>query len=545
MVHRPRPPRKNLLSFLIPFLLIILIFVWAFYSFQSLILKKTYFKDTFATVIPWSKWVEIMLSWNETWTNITKKVKLFKNDALKTTSSSAKVEFPWNNIVNLDKNTSLLIESLLADNSFSDIKISLWEWRIWVEIWRMINPKSQFLILAENMEITSKWWIYSVEWNWIRVIEWSADVNIKNWSKLIWQLTVWVWQELILTDKIISAAKLWNLPELRAISDEFKLSSWYNTNYRNKWDVTEDVVNNMIKVETETWSTTSIWESLTDDSKKEEEEESNNVKKEEHIWEISFDIEEWKEFEIEKNEMITISWKVPTNVSSVVINDWKLTQFKPWDINFKYNAATKWNNLKEWENKFEVEAFDSEWLIIKKWELKIDVKIKSNKEEEVEEKPEDTNKTEEPKEEEVETNDKEEAETKEEERVETKETEENEKVEEDNSSSANEDTEETESNTQSAWLTLQVTSHEDWENVKVLEWQALEIKWIAPENAAKITVWDYELKSFKKWDWEFLFRVAEEWWNMTRWWTNKYSIEAYDEDWNSIEEIKFTIFIEE
>ena len=494
--------------------------MWAFYTFQSLVLKKTYFKDTFATITPWNNWAEIMLSWKEDWSIIKRKIKLFKGDAIKTTTDSSEVEYPWNNHTILDKNTSLILENLLADNSFSEIRLSIWEGRVWAKVWRMINPKSSFLISAENIEISSKWWVFSIEWNWIRVIEWSADVNIKEWTKSLWQLTVWVGQELILTDKLITSTKLWNLPELRAISDEFKLSSWYNNNYRNKWEVKNNVASNVVKVVTTTWSTNSTWAKLEWEKEAEEnvtKEEPANIEKTKHIWEIAFDFEEWKEIEIEKTEMITINWKVPTNVTAVSVNDWKLTQFKQWNISFKYNAALKWKNLEEWENVFIVKALDKDWDLIKEWKLTLNIKIK--KEEAIEEVKEEI------KEEEMEVE-----EVTEEEKIEEKVL----KVE-----------EKTENNLENAWLSFQITSHKEWESVKVWEWEALEIKWIPPSNAVKITVWNYELKSFKEWNSEFLFRVAEEWGNMTRWATNKYSIEALDEDWKLIEEIKFTIFIEE
>ena len=458
-----------------------------------------------------------MPSWKDEWLpKIKKQIKLLKGEAIKTSNGFSEMDFPWNTNLVLDKKTSLIIEKLLADNSFSEINLTLWEWRVWAKVWRLINPKSIFLVSAENIEISSKWWVFSIEWNWIRSIEWSAEVKIKEWEKIISELTVWVGQELILTDKIITSAKLWNAPELRAISDEFKLSSWYNKNYRDLWNENEEEKTNLIKVavpKKENWENKeekNEW----NNEKIEEKKEEKIVKKIEHIWEIAFTFEEWKKIEVKKGQMVTILWKVPTNTNYVKVNSRKLTKFIKWSVNFKYNAAIKWNNLKEWENIFKVEAFDINWKVIKSWELKLNIEME--KEEVKEEKKE------------------EEVEKKEEEKKEVEKEEIKEEVEK----------EEEKENVKSDWPALQITSNKDWESVTVLEWQALEIKWLAPNWTVKITIWEYELKSFKEWDKNFLFRVAEKWGNMTRWELNKYAIEAFDKDWKLIEKTKFTLFIE-
>jgi len=57
-------------------------------------------------------------------------------------------------------------------------------------------------------------------------------------------------------------------------------------------------------------------------------------------------------------------------------------------------------------------------------------------------------------------------------------------------------------------------------------------------------VWDYKLKSFVKWDKTFKFRIAEEWGNAKIWEKNTYKISSFDEEWNEIETIKYSIFIE-
>lgn len=540
-MYRPRPPKKNFLSYFIPFIIIISIFVLIIYIFQSLILKKEYFKNTFATLFPWEKWTEVMLSWSEDWNSVTKNIKLFKWDVVKT-SEFASINLVWDSKIVLDEWAIVLIDELKSNNSSSQVSLTIPEWRVWFNIERMINPKSLFTIKTENLLLQTRDWIFSLNWNSIRVIEWSVMIDFYDWTKLLWNLDVWVWQEMILSDWDLNSLKIWTLPSVRAINDEFKLSSWYSKNYSETWDNNELEITNELNSEeiNSTWeiaeeNSKNILEENTENNNTETEleknqEEENSIEKVTHEWEITLDIEE-KDIEIEKDEIVNLFWKVPTWTDSVIVNEWKLSKFIWWGTEWNYNAALKWENLKEWENIYKVEIFDKDNLKISEKEFIINVKIKEEVKEETwtwdiinnEDKIESEDKVEDKAEEKVENED----ENKTEEIIDQTWT-----------------TNEASDNLIKAETTLQIISHKDWDFVKILDWQSLEIKWIPSNWAASINVWDYTLTSFKKWDSEFIFRIAEQWWNVKIWENNTYKITSFDEEWNEIETINFSLFAE-
>jgi hypothetical protein len=515
-MYKPRPPKKNFVSYLLPFVIIVSIFIWAIYSFQSIILKKEYFKNTFATLHPWEKWTQVMLSWSEKWNNVSKNIKLFKWDVIKT-SEFASINLIWETKVNLDKWWIILIDKLQSNNSSSQVKLTIPEWRAWFDIKRMINPKSLFEIKSWNLLISTKHWVFSLNWNSVRVLEWWIDVDFFEWKKILWNTTIWVWQELIISDSDLNSIKIWTMPNVRAINDEFKLSSWYSKNYKNNWNINE--TNKLENLESSKEIISWTWnlaenkdkkiETLEKNaSNKEDKNEEVLIKKVEHEWEITLDIEK-TDIEIFKNEIVNLFWKVPTWTYSVKINDWKLWKFSEWDKIYRYNWALKWENLKEWENLYKIEVFDEDDLKFAEKEFKVFVKIK---EEAIEEKEEEvkieTDLKTVPTEKEIK---KEEIEIKSDIIVET---------------------------------SLQIISHKEWEFVKILEWQSLEIKWIPSTWAASIKVWDYKLTWFKKWDNNFIFRIAEEWGNAKTWEKNKFEITSFDEEWKEIEVLNFSLFIE-
>ena len=517
-MYRPRPPKKNFWSFIIPFIIIISIFSIIIYWFQSLILKKEYFKNTFATLSPSEKWTQVMLSWSEKWNYVSKKIKLFKWDVIKA-SDFASVSLLANSMINLDKWSVVLINKLQSNNSSSQVKITIPKWRVWFKVNRMINPKSLFEVKTDNLLISTRDSIFSVNWNSIRVLDWSVMIDFYDGKKKLWHMDIWVWQELIMSDSDLSSLKIWTLPTVRAINDEFKLSSWYS---KNIWNNSEKILDNLKNVEKISWT---WWEiSEKDISEKNSEVKKSEIKntkvkkseikKVEHKWNITFDNEK-KDFEIEKSKIIHLIWKVPTWTKTVKVNNWKLWKFNAKEWVWRYNWALKWKNLKEWENIYKVEVFDEDWIKFEEKEFKIFVKIKE------EEKKSWTWES-----------------------ILNKNLEKN--LDEKDNNKKNTETSKVSDKKSDIKVeqALQITDPKEWEFVKLPDWQALEIHWIPSSWAVSIMVWDYKLKSFVKWDKTFKFRIAEEWGNAKIWEKNTYKISSFDEKWNEIETIKYSIFIE-
>ncbi|MCD5383031.1 hypothetical protein LR002_02825 [Candidatus Gracilibacteria bacterium] len=497
-MYRPRPPKKSFFSYFLPFLIIISIIVGIIFAFQSIILKKEYFKNTFATLNPGEKGTYVMLSGTENWNFISKKIKLFKGDIIKT-SKFASIDLLSKSKINLDKGAIILIDKLQSTNSSSQVKIVVPEGRVWFLVERMINPESYFKVKSGNMLLSTKDGVFSVNGNSVRVIEGGVDVEFFDGKKVLGKMKIGVGQELVMSDSDFDSLKIGTLPSVRAINDEFKLSSWYEKNYLNNGKINEtSELKNIAEVQEISSGTGKISEKTSTGKlvKAEEKVEKAVVKKAEHKGEITLSNEDTN-FEIFKDEIVHLSGKVPSGTNSVKVNGWKLGKFIPGKFDWRYNGALKWKNLKEGENIYKVEVFDEDGIKFAEKEFKINVKIK-----------------EEPK------------------KTSTGETIQNE--------------EKTVKNTSDLKLeqTLQIISHKDGEFVKLPEGQALEIKGIASSGATKIQVGDYVLKSFKKGDKNFIFRIAEEWGNAKVGEENTYKITSLDEDGNEIETIKFHLFIE-
>lgn len=509
-MYRERPPKKWFISYIAPFLIIIMIFVWWVFSFKKLFFKENSFNDTYA-ILNTEKWnTEVMLSWKNEWRNAPAKMKLFKNDAIKTLEKSAFIEIPWDSKIILDKESSIVIENLEADNSFRDVSIMLTWWRIWLDAQRMLNPKSKLLIKLDKVEFTTRWWVFSLESNWIRIIEWEWLVDIIENSKVIWHQSIWVWQELILSETDIKKIALWELPWVSAISDEFRLSDWYRINYKSEAESITEIIKTEKEIKENTWSTitdnaknndtisnSSSWKDIIND---------NNIDSQKIKWSLSIDIND-DIIEIkDKSQVYSFSWTVSSNTAIVHVNWWKLTKFKYWDLYYKYNASIAWDNLKEWDNLFKVQSYDKDYKLIdtKEKTLKVVLKIENSKS------------------------------------VNTWSVL-------DGSWSISSTSDNTISSSwsdissTSKWTVLQVISPAENE---IISWDPIEIKWIAPENTAKIVVWDYELRTFKKWDKNFLYRASSAWWNLVKWDKNTIIITAFDDSWGKIESIKFSFFAE-
>lgn len=523
MVYRPRPPKKWFLSYIMPFLLIVIIFVWWIYAFKKLLFKddsnSSFFNESFA-ILETEKWTtEVMLAWTSDWKTAPVKMKLFKWDAIQTYKKEIKIDLPNNIKILVDKNSSLVVDKIEANNSYRDIEMTLMSWRIWVQAQRMINPKSKLSINSQNILITTRWWIFSIEPNTVRTVEGDSLIDIVENDRVIWHVNIWIWQELILGDWEISRVKIWQMPEIKALSDEFKISAWYKRNYWSiNWIMSSDEQLNAIKDASENnWSTWEIVsevettekietktgnddiqtkeqkdiaekERIDEQSKQEDKEESNEV----ITWELTIDIEN-TEVELKKDQMFTIEWKTSSNAAYVLVNWYKLKKFVKWDNTYKYNAMINWWNLIVWENTIKIETLDSRSRKIEVKQITLIV-IEAAAEAVIDEKTNETqDKTEEiavPK----------------------------------------------------RTTTLQILSPKEWE---IIAWDVVEIKWIAPEWTISVFFWEYKLSKFKKWDTEFIYRASWDYWNLSRWEKNSYIIKALDVDWNVIESVNFSFFSEE
>ncbi len=58
-----------------------------------------------------------------------------------------------------------------------------------------------------------------------------------------------------------------------------------------------------------------------------------------------------------EKDTIKIEWIVPDNVYSIVVDDYKLKKYKPWDTKWYYYAAKKYDSLKDWVNNYKIKYY--------------------------------------------------------------------------------------------------------------------------------------------------------------------------------------------
>jgi hypothetical protein len=72
-----------------------------------------------------------------------------------------------------------------------------------------------------------------------------------------------------------------------------------------------------------------------------------------------------------KSELIKIEWLVWDNVHFIVVDDYKLKKYKPWDTKWYYYAAKKYGSLKDWLNTYKIKYYWKNWNLLKEDEIVI------------------------------------------------------------------------------------------------------------------------------------------------------------------------------
>lgn len=542
MTYRPRPPQKWFASYILPFILIVMIFVWWIYSVKKLLFNSSAFADTYSILNSESWSVEIMISWKSDWRLAPiSNIKLLKWDAVRTKDKEASIDMPWNNKVVLWKNTSLILNKIEADNSYKDLLITLVNWQIWINSQRMINPKSKLAIKSDDILITTRGWVFSIEPWTVRAIEWDWTVEFYQWSKIVWKENIWVWQEMMLKTWDIERVILWELPNLRALSDEFKLSSWYRENYWNPENVASTTASSPSNSEDMPLKIDVNWPQKAT---------SSGVTSTQATNEIVIDLQD-SNFELEKTDKLTFTGSAPLQTKTIKVNNYALTKYVPWSWIFSYNASSIWWNLKSWENKFKIEAYWSDDQLIASKELALTVNFKATvwststqatstidaKADLTAVNSSKTNTW-------SKVNDEPGAES---ELTSSNKVNSWSKVNSEISSgtSANFEGAETTLLTSKSSLpsetVLQIISPKAG---TVVSWDPITLEWVASKNTEKIIVDDYTLKTYVPWSQAFKYRLSKDFGNLKKWETNSYVVKAYDKSWELIESINYSFVAE-
>ena len=177
--------------------------------------------------------------------------------------------------------------------------------------------------------------------------------------------------------------------------------------------------------------------------------------------------------------LFEITGTVSDGAVAVSVNGYNLSKFKKGDSEFLYRAKEEWGNLKEGENEYEViVTYEDESTLTDSFTI--------------------------------------------------------------NYEKASEETEETPTTeTSPGSLTLEVISPEEGAKISA---DPVTVRGTAPAETAKVTIGDYELRTFTKGDSQWKYNASQKYGNLTPGEENKYLITAYDEDDNEISSIRFSFF---
>ena len=341
MSRNMTPPKKNILSYFFPFLIIIASLVLVGLLIQFFFPDQ--FKPSeksFAILETERGEVKVLLVGEEHFLSAPKRTKLFQSESVRTEMNSlATLHVLKNAVVTLEGSTNLDFVELEQKKSTESINLLLASGQVWVSLKRFINPDSFFSISAGRFVVTSKGGEFSLESNVVRVAKGEVSVGIRDGQKIIAQKKVGVGQEFLLNDEsFLRIKKGGSLPEISALSDDFKLSLPYRrhmgtTVVSPKEDRKESPVTEILTPSEKTEIPSSPVPSKSAE---------NTVP----IPQILLPVTNGETFTT-SSEKIEISGTITKGASSIEVNKYALTQFKKGDTSWRYVAALQYKNLEK------------------------------------------------------------------------------------------------------------------------------------------------------------------------------------------------------
>ncbi len=492
-----QPPRKSIISYLFPFILIGIIIFAVIYSVSKLG-NFSFGANTPTNLEIVNPEIKVLLKNNESWRTVPEnvQVKLFAGDAVKTNfQGEAKLKLLKDTFVYIDNNSSFVIDEHKESDAFQKTKITLLNGRILASIDRILNPKSEFIIQYENVQISSRGSTMSIEEGILQVLEGRVKVNRINDDTVIATTEVGVGQQLSFSSKDTGP-----FAEINGIDSEVYVSSWIERALGKSIEKAKDT--EAITVVTEEENKNEDEEKIIEDNKSDETKDDDKIIEELGTKQnnLTIGIEENTEVKIEPFEL---KGTVSKGATKVIVNNYPLSKFQKGDTQWLYRAKIEWGNLVKGKNTFEVKAiFEDETEIIKS--VIINVNIEEKETTEVKNETVTTD--------EITSGDNEE---------DTPEEETNEEVNENDT------------------LKLSVISPEEDEKI---DYEPVVVRGTAPEGTAKIIIGDYTLRTFKLGDVQWKYSAAKQYGNLTPGKENKYLIKAFDKDDKEIALIQFKFF---
>jgi FecR protein len=231
------PPRKRAHSYLLPFLVIMLmigfiIFVW--WGISHLLIENsqnTLSEKVFLNIEEGS--AKAMTVGNSEWQNAPDKIYLYRGEGLKTGDDGrATLTFFDQSIMRTNTNTEVSFASLKKKPDSFDIQVDLKKGDVWTKVERITNPDSKFSITTDMLTIDTRGAVLSITApSTVYLLQGNAQIGVKYNDEVIKTYTLGVGQQFQLDpSKIDSIRKGDDVEAIFAMSDQFRQTDWYHWN---------------------------------------------------------------------------------------------------------------------------------------------------------------------------------------------------------------------------------------------------------------------------------------------------------------------------
>jgi hypothetical protein len=231
------PPRKRAHNYVLPFLVIVLLFgaiVLAWWGLNKVFLgdsQSTLNEKVFLNIEAGS--AKAMTVGKSDWQNAPDKIYLYRGEGLKTGSDGrATLTFFDQSIMRLNTNSEVSFSSLKKQTESFDIQVNLKKGDAWTKVERIVNPDSKFSITTDLLTIDTRGAVLSVTApSTVYVLQGNAQIGVKYDDSVFKTYTLGVGQQFSLDPtKLESLKNGEDIETIFALSDEFKQTNWYGWN---------------------------------------------------------------------------------------------------------------------------------------------------------------------------------------------------------------------------------------------------------------------------------------------------------------------------
>ncbi|MBI5421698.1 FecR domain-containing protein [Candidatus Peregrinibacteria bacterium] len=231
------PPRKKAHSYLLPFVVILLLVAaivgawWGLNRFLTGESQSTLNEKVFLNIEAGS--AKAMTVGKSEWQNAPDKIYLYRGEGLKTANDGrATLTFFDQSIMRLNTNTETSFTSLKKKDESFNINVELNKGDLWTKVSPIVNPDSKFGITTDLITVDTRGGVISVTApSTVYVIQGSAQIGVKFNDDVVKTYTLGVGQQFSLDPaKVESIKKGEDVEVIFALSDQFRKTSWYHWN---------------------------------------------------------------------------------------------------------------------------------------------------------------------------------------------------------------------------------------------------------------------------------------------------------------------------